>query len=116
MSRAAPSVLAVLDIPQDDPARTRNVELGVAIRWLRRAQGWTIEGLALDAGLHPTYLSGIERGVRNPSWAKLCALADSLQVPVSAIAGTAERVAVLTLDAMPSPGAADTARVFPTGM
>jgi transcriptional regulator with XRE-family HTH domain len=108
MSRAAPSVLVVLDIPQDDPARTRNVELGVAIRWLRRAQGWTIEGLALDAGLHPTYLSGIERGVRNPSWAKLCALADSLQVPVSAIAGTAERIAVLTLDAMPSPGPART--------
>src|SRR5579862_1981331 len=80
MSRAAPSVLAVLDIPQDDPVRTRNVELGVAIRWLRRAQGWTIEGLALEAGLHPTYLSGLERGVRNPSWAKLCALADSPQV------------------------------------
>lgn len=114
VSRAAPSVLAVLDIPQDDPARTRNVELGCAIRWLRRARGRTIEDLALDADIHPTYLSGIERGIRNPTWGKLCALADSLDVPVSTVAATAERIAVLTLDAMSAPSRARTFDDSPT--
>jgi hypothetical protein len=46
-------------------------QLGRAIRGLRRTRGFTIEALAFAAGLHPTYLSGIERGERNPSWAKL---------------------------------------------
>jgi transcriptional regulator with XRE-family HTH domain len=67
-----------------------NAALGRAIRRLRNEQGLSIEVLALDAGLHPTYLSGIERGVRNPTWSKLCDLADTLNVPVSAIAGEAE--------------------------
>jgi transcriptional regulator with XRE-family HTH domain len=114
MSGATPSVLAVLDLPQDDRAGRRNVELGCAIRWLRRARGQTIEDLALDADIHPTYLSGIERGVRNPTWGKLCALADSLDVPVSTIASTAERITVLTLDAMPSTGRARTFDDSPT--
>jgi transcriptional regulator with XRE-family HTH domain len=50
----------------------------------------TIEDLALDARMHPTYLSGIERGERNPTWSKLCGLAQALGIPVSAIAGEAE--------------------------
>jgi len=66
MSGATPSVLAVLDLSQDDRAGQRNVELGCAIRWLRRGRGRTIEDLALDADIHPTYLSGIERGIRKP--------------------------------------------------
>jgi transcriptional regulator with XRE-family HTH domain len=52
---------------------------------LRRARGFSIEALALAAGLHPTYLSGIERGERNPTWAKLCGLAGALGVPVCKI-------------------------------
>jgi AraC-like DNA-binding protein len=39
--------------------------LGQAIRRLRQADDLTIEDLAHAAGMHPTYLSGIERGVRN---------------------------------------------------
>lgn len=73
------------------PARApTNAALGRAIRRLRQSQKLTIEMLALDAEMHPTYLSGIERGVRNPTWAKLCALADALGIPVSTIAGEAE--------------------------
>jgi len=103
MSHTAPSVLAVLDIPPDDPARTRNVEPGVAIRRLSRAQGMDDRGSCARRGPPSNVSLGFERGVRNPSWAKPCALADSLQVPVSVIAGTAERIAVLTLDAMSAP-------------
>jgi transcriptional regulator with XRE-family HTH domain len=31
-------------------------------------------------------LAGIERGQRNPSWGKLCDLADALHIPVTLIA------------------------------
>lgn len=61
-------------------------ELGHAVRRLRRSRGATIEVLAHAAQMHPTYLSSIERGERNPSWEKLCDLATALGVSVSTIA------------------------------
>jgi transcriptional regulator with XRE-family HTH domain len=67
-----------------------NAELGRAIRRLRRARRQTIEDLAHAADIHPTYLSGIERGVRNPTWSKLAGLAGALGVPVAEIARDAE--------------------------
>ncbi len=75
--------------------RATGADLGQAVRRLRRAHRLTIEGLAFAAGMHPTYLSGIERGLRNPTWRKLCGLADALDVPVSTLAGEAEEEAVI---------------------
>lgn len=73
------------------PARApTNAALGRAIRRLRKHRKQTIETLAHAADMHPTYLSGIERGVRNPTWSKLCGLADALDVPISAVAAEAE--------------------------
>jgi transcriptional regulator with XRE-family HTH domain len=73
------------------PARApTNPTLGRAIRRLRQNRKLTIEALAHAANMHPTYLSGIERSVRNPTWAKLCALADALGTPISTVAGEAE--------------------------
>lgn len=73
------------------PARApTNAALGRAIRRLRKHQKLTIETLAHAADMHPTYLSGIERGVRNPTWGKLCGLANALAIPVSAVAAEAE--------------------------
>lgn len=43
--------------------------------------------------VHPTYLSGIERGKRNPSWKKICNLATALQVPIAQLAREAEEEA-----------------------
>lgn len=37
----------------------------INVRQLRKAQGWSQEQLAFEAGLHRTYISGIERAVRN---------------------------------------------------
>ncbi|MGA8365654.1 MAG: helix-turn-helix transcriptional regulator [Solirubrobacteraceae bacterium] len=45
-----------------------NGDLGRAIRKLRSERKVSIEVLAFAADIHPTYLSGIERGLRNPSW------------------------------------------------
>lgn len=67
-----------------------NAALGRAIRRMRNARQLSIEALALDADMHPTYLSGIERGVRNPTWAKLCSLAEALDTPISTVAAEAE--------------------------
>lgn len=67
-----------------------NADLGFAVRRLRRERHHTIEDLAFEAEMHPTYLSGIERGIRNPTWIKLCALADALGVTMTSIVGEAE--------------------------
>ncbi len=76
-------------------AAPTNAELGCAIRRLRRDRRMTIEGLAHAADMHPTYLSGIERGLRNPTWSKLTDLAGALDVPVAEIARDSEAEAQL---------------------
>lgn len=48
---------------------------------LRRAKGISQERLALESGLARSYLSGIERGVRNLSLMNICILAQTLQLP-----------------------------------
>lgn len=53
---------------------------GTAVRELRTERGLSQEDLADAAHLHVTYLSGIERGLRNPSLDKLNALAAALQL------------------------------------
>lgn len=55
---------------------------GLRIRQLRDQQGYTQEELAHRARIHVTYLSGIERGVRNPSLRSIRALAKALGVRV----------------------------------
>lgn len=47
---------------------------------LRQAKGWSQENLADEAGLHRTYVSGIERKVRNPTVTILERLAKALKV------------------------------------
>jgi transcriptional regulator with XRE-family HTH domain len=71
-------------------SRPDSTELGRAIRRRRRERNMTIEDLASDADLHPTYLSGIERGLRNPTWGKLTGIAHALEMQVSTLAGDAE--------------------------
>jgi ribosome-binding protein aMBF1 (putative translation factor) len=79
---------AAAGVPAQAPT---NPALGRAIRRLRTARHLSIEDLALAARMHPTYLSGIERGERNPTWRKLADLAQALDVAVSSIAAEAER-------------------------
>ncbi len=40
--------------------------------------------------MHPTYLSGIERGIRNPTWSKVNDLTRALGVTVTAVVRAAE--------------------------
>jgi transcriptional regulator with XRE-family HTH domain len=59
--------------------------LGKRVRQLRNARGWSQEYLAERAGMHRTYMWGIEQGLRNPSIRHLTQVADALNVPVRAL-------------------------------
>lgn len=50
------------------------------IRRQRRRKGWTQEKLADETGLHRTYISGVERGVRNPTVAIVGRFAEAFGV------------------------------------
>ena len=52
---------------------------------LRREKTWSQEELAFQAGLHRTYVSGVERGVRNPTVTVVEKLARSLGQPLGAL-------------------------------
>ena len=57
------------------------------LKRLREERGWSQENLADEAGLHRTYVSGVERGVRNPTIMILERFAKALRVqPASLIA------------------------------
>lgn len=69
--------------------------LGEAIRTRRgEIEGLSQEGLADLAGMHRTYVSEIERGLRNPSFRNLYKLAMALEIPLSELVAQAERKAV----------------------
>ena len=56
---------------------------GLNVRQYREAAGLTQEKAGEKADLDPTYISGIERGVRNPSLISICRLAKALGLSVS---------------------------------
>jgi len=59
--------------------------LGRRIRQLRQGKGWSQEYLADEAGMHRTYMWGIEQGVRNPSVRHLTRIADALNVSLGTL-------------------------------
>ena len=55
-------------------------QVGLNVQRIRRKRGWSQEELAFESGLHRTYISGIERGARNPTVLVLGKLAEALGV------------------------------------
>ena len=66
-----------------DTSSNEFVALGQNIRKARRALNISQEELSFRSGLHRTYLSDVERGARNPSFASLLAVARGLGSTVS---------------------------------
>ena len=65
--------------------------LGQAVKAVRERQGKTQEEVSRRSGLHPTYISDIERGARNPSFEALTRLAKGLGVSMAEIAAEYDR-------------------------
>ena len=63
-----------------DAAADPRMVVGQRVREYRQVRQYSQEELAARAGLHPTYVSGIERGHRNLSIVNLYRLAAALGV------------------------------------
>ena len=60
---------------------------GKRVKALREANGWSQEELADRAGLHRTYISAVERAVRNPTLTVIDRIAKALNVAISELLG-----------------------------
>ena len=63
---------------------------GAAVRAQREGRGLSQEELGFEANLDRTYVSGVERGVRNPTVVTIFALAKALRVKASRLVVGAE--------------------------
>ena len=59
--------------------------LGERIRQARKAKGLSQESLALQADLDRSYVGGVERGQRNPSFKLLCLIAKTIGTDVGTL-------------------------------
>jgi len=57
--------------------------LGERVRLLRLKHGWSQEEFGARCGLDRTYVSGVERGVRNPTISVVSTLAAGLGVEIA---------------------------------
>jgi len=64
--------------------------LGAALREFRVNQGLSQEDLAHRASLHPTWISHLESGRENPSWATVRRLATALDITLADLAARAD--------------------------
>jgi transcriptional regulator with XRE-family HTH domain len=64
------------------PERRAIKNLAAHLREHRLAKGWSQDELAYQVGADRTYISDIERGLRNPSLKMLARLAHSLKITI----------------------------------
>jgi transcriptional regulator with XRE-family HTH domain len=57
--------------------------VGLNVRKFREERGLSQEELAFECGIHRTYISGVERGVRNPTVTVVQKIARALKQPAS---------------------------------
>lgn len=57
--------------------------LGKRIREIREKQGYSQEAFAEELGIARSYMSGLERGVRNPSFRLVAAIAETLKLTIA---------------------------------
>lgn len=67
-------------------------ELARAIRRVRAEKGISQEELAHRADIHPTWVSHLESGRNNPSWASVRRICRALDIRVSELAMMAEEL------------------------
>jgi transcriptional regulator with XRE-family HTH domain len=75
------------------------IALGLAVKARRLERGITQETLANDTDLHQRWISNVETGKRNPSYASLRRLAAGLGITASELLATAEQIETSELHA-----------------
>ena len=78
--------------PRDKQTRLLLKAVGQAVREARDELGVSQEDLGFESELDRTYISGIERGVRNPTVETLSRLCGALGVRVSELIARAEEL------------------------
>ena len=63
--------------------KSLNRKLGERLKKIRLEKGMSQGDIAKKLGVHRSYISGIERGIRNPTVKNVEKLADALGVDVS---------------------------------
>jgi len=67
---------------------TIQIIFGKNVRRIRESKEWSQDKLSEESGLHRTYISGIERGVRNPTIKIVQEIALALGVSSSQLLGS----------------------------
>jgi transcriptional regulator with XRE-family HTH domain len=74
------------------PRSPEHGALGDAIRLSRERLGLSQEELSATSDIHLTHIGGLERGVRNPSYATLVRLARALSIEPGALVSLADEL------------------------
>jgi transcriptional regulator with XRE-family HTH domain len=82
------------------------VALGLAVKARRGELDLTQETLANNTGLHQRWISNVETGKRNPSYASLRRLAAGLDLSASELLARAEQIEASGVSALNGPAAA----------
>jgi transcriptional regulator with XRE-family HTH domain len=77
---------------QSKPRSSEHAALGAAIEQLRKEAGLSQEALSDATAIHVTHIGGLERGVRNPSYATLVRLAAALGTGVGGLTALADEL------------------------
>jgi transcriptional regulator with XRE-family HTH domain len=80
--------------------------LGMAVKARRQELGLTQEQLYLRTDIHQRYLSNVENGKRNPSYASLRRLAEGLGLSASELIAAAEQLEQSGVQVVDAPAAA----------
>lgn len=74
------------------PRTPRLGALGQAIEQCRKVSGLSQRDLSERSGLHPTHISGLERGARNPTYGSLVEVAEGLGISVGELTVLADEI------------------------
>jgi transcriptional regulator with XRE-family HTH domain len=77
---------------RSQPRSPEHAALGAAIEQMRREAGISQEALADASNVHLTQIGGMERGVRNPSYATLLRVSVALGCGVGALTTLADQI------------------------
>ena len=87
------------------PSPTFQLALGAAVKARREELGLTQEQLDLLTDLHQRWISNVETGKRNPSYASLRRLAAGLNLSTSELIARAEQIETESVSAVQAAGA-----------